>query len=675
MDYETVDDDTVDVPVPPAPTSKDNATPPPPPAAPRVEPSMRQALRFQARPHYMLGGLLLASTAAQAATQLTGSAATTAFAVAVIATVVTLVSAMTLKRRRRVPRRKMWAWLCAAGACVWLTVTAATGVTWDAVAVLTAIGYGLALPFWRDHRIPNTRPLPENPTPLAVPSKYVRLWASHVGAKSGGVLPGSYLIPQGRTRTRERFTIQFVPGRHVLSSAVASLSLIAGGLHLAHDQIIIEGHESRDASKAMLTIVTSSPIEKTVHYPGPSFDASAGLVHLGPFADGEGLAPWRVYADHGVFGGFLVGDSGMGKSRAIDNIAASVSADGRTVVWYADPQEGASSTGLATFADWTARGVDEIQMMLEAAVKIMTFRQRENIVDGLEGFTPSIERPGLLVIVDECHDAFALPEIQAMGADVARKGRKTGIGLIAASQVVTLDAWGGAGGPADVLRSQVLRGNALVFHTSSNNTKNVMPGLGGIDPRDLPLVPGFAYTVGKTQGARTAPLRTYYMTDAAKVFAGITPVSLDPGSAAAAGRAYLGRHEREAAARSELEAYVAAMRDGRIPAASNAPDGRSTRRTVGRGNLAVVLPFAPLTPGYAADHSATHPAEEPSSDLRPAAQRIFALTSDGVTTPAELREATGWGETHVRNLLNDLVSQGLLSQIKRGVYEPARRSA
>jgi hypothetical protein len=46
------------------------------------------------------------------------------------------------------------------GAASWLTTIAATGITLDAVGLLAALGYALAMPWWRTYRIPNTPAAP-----------------------------------------------------------------------------------------------------------------------------------------------------------------------------------------------------------------------------------------------------------------------------------------------------------------------------------------------------------------------------------------------------------------------------------------------------------------------------------------------------------------------------------
>jgi hypothetical protein len=204
----------------------------------------------------------------------------------------------------------------------------------------------------------------------------------------------------------------------------------------------------------------------------------------------------------------------------IESIAMSLAASEThpTVVWFIDGDEGASSALLADHADHAALDEELTQArdLLQGALGVMRLRRAENVANKWEGFTPTAERPGILIIIDECHLIFADDELRAMAAEVARRGRKVGVSLLGATQVATLDAFGGAGKPhTDALRSSLRAGNGVILRSNTNNTKDVFKV--EIDPSQFPAMPGYGYYVAsKDSGARTAPFRGYYVTDELK---------------------------------------------------------------------------------------------------------------------------------------------------------------
>jgi hypothetical protein len=54
---------------------------------------------------------------------------------------------------------------------------------------------------------------------------------------------------------------------------------------------------------------------------GPrAFNPETGLINLGPFSDGEGFATWKLFTKDSMWGGFICGSTGSGKSRTIESI-------------------------------------------------------------------------------------------------------------------------------------------------------------------------------------------------------------------------------------------------------------------------------------------------------------------------------------------------------------------
>lgn len=270
--------------------------------------SLRYRLRHQARPHYLMGSMLVAATAARIAVNATGETALVLGTVAAVVFTAALL-AMVLGRNRIAAAQRRWAAACTAGAAGWLTLATGAGFSTETVALLLVGGMGLALPHWKRHRIPNpsSTPLATPESVRSEPTTVPELWADRISGKDG-VLPGSYLTEREEFKHGERFTIQLVGGKQTFAHALAALAMIAGGLVMPEDQVVIERHQTRIPSLASLTVVHSSPVAKKVPFPGPSaFNAETGIVNLGPFIDGEGHAPWRLYTENSMWGGYLVG--------------------------------------------------------------------------------------------------------------------------------------------------------------------------------------------------------------------------------------------------------------------------------------------------------------------------------------------------------------------------------
>jgi hypothetical protein len=640
---------------------------------------MRYRLRHQVRPHYSVALLVASAGAARAAVYLTGDEAIVAQATAGAAFVAAVVVAFVARRRLAGRRARRWTTTCALVAAGWLTWAASVGVSFDTIGLLTALTYALALPYWRAHRIPNTPP----PEPLPEPEApglegYARLWAVHCGGTSNGPLPGSWLTGHEVIDAGERFVLQLVPGKQTLGSALAALPLLRSGLHLLPRQdLIVERHPILNEACLQLTIVTNSAVlnDDSVPWPGPSYDTVTGTVALGPFVDGDGLDRWRMYTDNRLWGGFLCGVTGSGKSRMFDSVALAAAATGFTVVWFGDPQQGASSPMLADHADYVARDVAGIREMLALARLVKELRQAENSLHGWEGFTPTEDRPGLLIFIDECHRAFADPVVQAMATDLAREGGKCGVAIVAASQVGTLDAFGTGNQvkDADALRSSLCAGNLVVLRCKSYNTKQVLPDV-DVNPTRFPRIPGYAYLVDQTGHGRSAPLRGYYVRDADRDdwAEHITWRGLDVGAANAAGHRYLNRRDQAAAERAALAAKVAAMRAGQpgpwasapLPAGATAAAGAPVMPAVTASN---VIQFPAWPPAVGNERAATAAAGRtvaqaaaPSILDTERGRRIYDLIRAGVTRTGELQDRSRYGETHVRNTLRALVTAGLI---------------
>lgn len=638
-------------------------------------------LTAQATPPAALGVLVLAAAATRAAVDATAGdteiligTAGACFVIAVVAATVTQARIGDKKSRRR-------AQAFIAVAATWLPVVTATGVSLDAVALLVALGSALSLHWWRKRRIPNTSAFTVATVEAPAVDVYAERWSENLGAP-GCELAGSRLESPEEIKAGARYVLRLVPGKQSYGQIMGLLEKVRSGLELLPDHdMIVEKHPLLAASCLQFTVVTRSPIKASIVHPGPSaFDPKTGCVDLGPFVDGEGVARWKAYTKNRFWGGYLQGGTGSGKSRMIEGIALSLASSDThpTVVWYADGQGGASSPLLMKWADHKARTHEQTHAMLAGVLLVMELRQDENALEELEGFTPELDRPGLLGILDECQkplSKFENPRLaehtQYLIATIAREGGKVGVALILASQQSTLDAFGGAGNNAEAIRSNLLMGNGVILRSKDNNARQVF-GV-AVNPKDFPPIQGYAFLVDPDEGARSAPFRGYYVTDdlRARWPQSIDWKSLDVGAANAYGRDYLRRRELAEEAREAIRRRVAARRAGQPATAkpTTAPtvgfDGAAAIRTFGIAEFPVWDPakFKPAPrPAVRAMHDGHH--------------KVLRAIGDGHRSPKSIRMATGYSERQVHNLLGELLDDlGKIRKSSRGDYELQTQAA
>jgi len=439
-------------------------------------------------------------------------------------------------------------------AVVWLVVCAALGDTrmdWVGIVVWA----GLAGFWWRHHADRSGAAV----TDLVVDLSNCELWNANIRDR-GGQMKGAELSRPAPFEHGDSHTVQLVPGVQHLGTAQAALPLISSGLRRPIDQLVIEQHPNHeDPTVLRLQVVTRSPIKQTVWFDHPRHED--GQILLGPYADGCGEATWRLYTEDSMWGGFVLGGIGSGKTKLIELIALSAIARGDTYVIYIDGQSGASSPVLFNHPDIWSAGPDGSMRVLAALERISRWRNKENRVMGLSGFTPSPERPGILTIIDECHRIFG--QAASRWADLATEDRKLGKAYLAADQHAGLKE---VFGTEDRLRSALLAGNGAALRTTSRVAGHMIPGL-DLDPFDLPVIPGYGYLVApEGSGARTAPFRgrripgsrekakdpSLPVPSVEEWFERLTMVELDGPAARAAGPDFTERHERAAAERSAL---------------------------------------------------------------------------------------------------------------------------
>lgn len=501
------------------------------------------------------------------------------------------------------------------------------------------------------------------------PNDPALLWAEHIGGKSGDALPGSSLTGADAIPTGVRYQVNLVPGRQTLAAAQNALLKLRTGLRLRRDQdLILEPHpdiEATDESIIRLTIVRQSRVLQVAQpWPGPAYNPSTGNIMLGPYVDGEGTAEWLLATDNRLYGGFVVGSTGSGKSRLLEALALGAAGGAGTVVWFGDPQGGASSPFLAGHADWVARDLEGIAAMLEAARKLKRLRQVENAYHEWEGWTPAQQRRGLLLVIDESHGPMAEEKMRAMATELAREGGKVGIALVLASQVPTLDAFGGS----EALRSNVCAGNVVLMRIKSKQAKSVLPGV-DVDPSGFPRVPGYGFLVDDTGTRRSAPFRGFYLDDATRDHAAaqVAWPELDTMGTKAVGDGYQLRREREQSDKQALGAALAALARGEDVSALLTQPVLTAAASGPRVHPFPTWPPARTTAIGDGQPTTAH-SDGDGVGPRTAVEAVRELLANGVTSPAELETRSGYGETAIRNALRELADRGQAHRVKHGVW-------
>lgn len=630
-----------------------------PDAAPKPA---RPDLSAQRAPHIAVGALVFAAGAARIAVHATGEQAQVAAWTAGTAFVVAVVAATVVHRKQRVfgPKATARALAFIAVAAVWLTAVTVTGFSLGAVGLLMAFGYGLHLHWWREHRIDAT-PAATRILP-ADDRTYVQRWKTHI-AGPGAALTGSVAMGEESVNGGARFTVQLVPGKQELATVTGAAGKIRTGLGLrATDELVIENHPTRDQSYVQVTVLESAPVlTQDNMWPGPgTYDPKTGTVALGPFVDGDGHARWRVYTSDSIWGGFLVGGQGSGKTRMMEGIVMSVVASTPTVVWFADGhgETGASSKLLRDHCDYFAGTPDQVRIMLAGAHLVAAARFDDMLIDDLEGFTPTDDRPGLIVVIDECHKFFCHDDIQELTSNLITEYRKVGITVVAATQSGNLDRAFGTGKHADALRSALLTGNGVVLRIKSGSIKDVLKL--PYDPRDFPPVPGYARMVDEARGAA---FRGFRVTDIqlATLPAQMRWRSLSHAEAAAFGPAYADRRDvRSKAREAALKRRQQRMAGVHTPPTASAA---ATPTTVPPQAIAELLEDVvfPVWPGAM---------EPPKLDLSDTHKRILDAVDAGRQQPKDIQEAVGIGSSRFYQIASELQAHGYLTKSGRG---PAAR--
>jgi hypothetical protein len=596
-----------------------------------------------------------------AAISSTGAAVSLATVLSAVATLV----GWLLGRRAGQWRHRVYVGTVAAA--TWLIAAAWTGPSWTTTLALLLIVLSLSASYWKAIRLAHPlAPSIAEPEDEGFNGLIHERWEKFV-ANSKGPLSGSKLTGRDTSEShRERYTVLLLPGQQTLSSALANLDRIASGLDVPVRNLVLEPHPNESPTQLQLTVVKQSPIANTVEYTGPKVED--GVIMLGPYADGEGYANWRLWTSGEVpnsgsaWGGFILGGMGSGKSRVMELISIAAMSTGWVETWFIDPQGGASSPALTEHADW-AVDLDDAEKVLTALERFIDARGAEMAAEGWIGFDPSPERPLLQVVIDECHEVFA--ENTERWTTVARKIRKVGGTLVALSQYAGLATFGGS----EALRAAICAGNVIVMRAESKQNGHLVPGL-ELDPMLLPDLPGFGYTVARRGHGRTAPYRAEYVAEPGYWFGIYRGPGLDRLSAHGCGDAYMRRREAAEARMSGLRDLVRRMRAGQgAPPTKPARTEEQATPPATRRHPAIPTVPPPPTLRLVQDRIPTREPETPA----PANGReaILARLREGNARTGELQKVAGVGETRIRQLITELIDANQITKVSHGTYRLA----
>lgn len=575
------------------------------------------------------------------------------------AAVTTVLSWRKIKQLPEKYWNKMYTGLAAG--CVTCASLPLSPLDWHPLALLGGLG-GLiyaSANYWRDKAASypppggNQSTMDEAVEQVATPESGVSAEAADVIADWNEfvypkILKGAELVKPRPFDHGWIFTVQLTRGEHKYEDLRSKATDIAFALNVATDDITTDPGKS-SVLEPTLTVVTQRP---DTAYTGPIIHSDGGTIsiELGPYVDGNGVETFKVFGDQlseadlatgkphigSMYGGFVLGTKGSGKSATVEEVAIGLRELG-VEIWYLDGKDGQSSPALMEMADWPLRGLHSpdgrnngnVSDLLDAVKNVVDVRNLEGGVAGHRGFQHTPDRPGIMVIVDECHRVFGAlnPETDnAFGEDFGeedRRMRSAGVGIFGASQLPTLPTFGGS----NALRSGMCDTNGLLLRYAGNNASIAFPEYEGQPAGGLPPNRGYGYSPAGDRAhtawqARWAPDLDRYLRELAKA-------TLDQRSAQAAGEAYRRRFETAQQSLEEMQNRLAAFDNGTpLPKPKKSPSKESS------GGDVLTFPGQYTAPGNAAGETTlTERQQQILALLHEGAKNAKALSAELDVTP------------------------------------------
>lgn len=590
-------------------------------------------------------------------------------------------------------RRRMWQ--AGTVSALWVTLATFVGVGWVMLGVLLIAEIVLSAGWQRAHRPGVSRPgtvdahaPSEAPKVGEIPATVHgvnRLWEANI-ASEGGAVPNSTLSggrdinlgtsPSGLPLRAVEFILQLDAGKQEPTMVRNKIAKIATGLHTAPELVLAEElsrvEGNRDSSKMRLRVLSRSPIDEVHPFTHPIIDG--GYISLGPYADGQDEAFYRLFDKVGMKSGLVIGGTGSGKSSLVNQLVVAARSTGVINTLYFDPQGGMSSPDLAEAATLVASGMSQAEAVLEAVESLAFWREQAAAAQGgISKFLPTKELPGWLIIIDECDSVFANNAHAKRWGKLAKKIRKLGMALLGMTQHTGQNMFGGS----ELLRSSMAT-NMIALRTDSKGSGGLIPGLPA-NPATLPDdMPGYGYVKGSS--SRPIPFRGRFLPSvddvadpeteyhAGTAFAdhpeppmadldrrAIGDILADPEEAAAA---------NQAAARAKLQALFAGEISGLPPEMTETPKTEQVKPVTPRLRVPKVLRVV-------RNAEETAPTRQPSSN-DPVLTEVQAGVREAIRTgqsrPADIVTSTGWSRAAVMKALKELREMGLIHQPYYGRY-------
>lgn len=339
------------------------------------------------------------------------------------------------------------------------------------IAVPTLVGVVLGWPWWHHLRQrPTPGPVLE---PVAVESPVVdpltvhweRRWQDEVVGQ--GVCAGTTLVKAieprpGVTEALVRLAPGTKPGPLLKSGPDVEVAL---DLHEGS----VGWRSTGRTARLRVILVERSAIADGVPWTGPSL--VGGRCEIARFTDGS-AGHWVVSRPgFGVLGGLVVGSSGSGKSRALGALVAHL-LDAGVQVAVGDPQNGQSLPAWKGQVEYhpSVEATGLMARRFHAEVMRRSKLLADAGVDVFDENDPRVRALGLrtfVVIIDECQ-LLLVPNtpIVALVEQTAETMRKTGCGLVLATQLPQMRSLGGS----VRLRDALVAGNALVLRLSNRGS-------------------------------------------------------------------------------------------------------------------------------------------------------------------------------------------------------------
>lgn len=340
------------------------------------------------------------------------------------------------------------------------------------IAVPTLLGAVLGWPWWHHlrHRAPEPAPAPvvlDEPAEVADPltAHWEQRWQHEVVGQ--GVCTGTTLVKAieprpGVTEALVRLAPGTKPGPLFKSGPDVEVALDL-------NEGAVGWRSTGKTARLRVILVERSYILDGVKWTGPTY--AGGRCEIARFTDGS-PGQWVVSRPNfGVLGGLVVGSSGSGKSRALGVLIANLLAAGIQVA-VGDPQNGQSLPAWRDAVEYHP-GVDKTSLLgrrLHAEIMRRSKLLADAGVDAFDENDPRVKALGLrplVAIIDECQ-LVLIPNtpIVALFEQAAETMRKTGVGLVLATQLPQMRSLGGS----VRLRDALVAGNALILRLSNRGS-------------------------------------------------------------------------------------------------------------------------------------------------------------------------------------------------------------